>query len=103
MIGVWIKSRLRGSVALQAIITLVFALLILPALAIVIGFSFYENLNNLTVLSNRFIDGASQDAREMSEHLLQPVAEAVRLMAGAEETTPGFFRSDESSNLLYDA
>ena len=103
MIGAWIKSRLRGSVTLQAIITLVFALLILPALAIVIGFSFYENLTNLTALSNRFIDGASQDAREMSEHLLQPVAEAVRLMAGAEETTPGFFRSDESSNFLYDA
>jgi class 3 adenylate cyclase len=103
MIGAWIKSRLRGSVTLQAIITLVFALLILPALAIVIGFSFYENVTNLTALSNRFIDGASQDAREMSEHLLQPVAEAVRLMAGAEETTPGFFRSDESSNFLYDA
>jgi hypothetical protein len=103
MIGAWIKSRLRGSVALQAIITLVFALLILPALAIVIGFSFYQNVTNLTALSNRFIDGASQDAREMSEHLLQPVAEAVRLMAGAEETTPGFFRSDESSNFLYDA
>ena len=103
MTGAWIKSLLRRSITLQAIITMVFALLILPALAIVIGFSFYENVNNLTALSNRFIDGASQDAREMSEHLLQPVAEAVRLMAGAEETTPGFFRSDESSNFLYDA
>jgi adenylate cyclase len=103
MIGAWIKSRLRGSVTLQAIITLVFALLILPALAIVIGFSFYENVTNLTALSNRFIDGASQDAREMSEHLLQPVAEAVRLTAGAEETAPGFFRSEESANFLYDA
>ena len=60
MIGAWIKSRLRGSVTLQAIITLVFALLILPALAIVIGFSFYENVTNLTALSNRFIDGASR-------------------------------------------
>ncbi len=75
----------------------------MPALAIVIGFSFYENVSNLTALSNRFIDRASQDARELSENLLQPVAEAVRLMAGAEETTPGFFRSDESSNFLYDA
>ena len=94
---------LRRSITLQAIITVIFALLILPALAIVIGFSFYENVNNLTALSNRFIDRASQDAREMSGNLLQPVAEAVRLMAGAEETTPGFFRSDESSNFLYDA
>ena len=67
---------------------MVFALLILPALAVVIGFSFHENVRNLTTLSNRFIDQASQDAGEMSGNLLQPVVEALRLMAGAEETTP---------------
>ena len=82
---------------------MVFALLILPALAIVIGFSFHENVRNLTALSNRFIDQASHDAGEMSGNLLQPVAEALRLMAGAEETTPGFFRSEGSSDFLYDA
>jgi class 3 adenylate cyclase len=103
MTGAWIKSLLRSGITLQASITMLFALLILPALAIVIGFSFHENLRNLTALSNRFIDRASQDAREMSGNLLQPVAEALRLMAGAEETTPGFFRSEESSNFLYDA
>ena len=103
MTGAWIKSLLRSGITLQASITMLFALLILPALAIVIGFSFHENLRNLTALSNRFIDRASQDAREMSGNLLQPVAEALRLMAGAEETTPGFFRSGESSNFLYDA
>ena len=103
MIGAWIKSRLRGQRHAPGDHHLGLRAADPPALAIVIGFSFYENLNNLTALSNRFIDGASQDAREMSEHLLQPVAEAVRLMAGAEETTPGFFRADESSNFLYDA
>jgi class 3 adenylate cyclase len=103
MTGAWIKSLLRSGITLQASITMLFALLILPALAIVIGFSFHENLRNLTALSNRFIDRASQDALEMSGNLLQPVAEALRLMAGAEETTPGFFRSEESSNFLYDA
>jgi len=103
MTGPRVKSWLRRSITLQAIITMVFALLILPALAIVIGFSFYENVRNLTALSNRFIDRASQDAGEMSGNLLQPVAEALRLMAGAEETTPGFFRPEESSDFLYDA
>ena len=103
MTGAWIKSLLRSGITLQASITMLFALLILPALAIVIGFSFHENVRNLTALSNRFIDQASQDAGEMSGNLLQPVAEALRLMAGAEETTPGFFRSEESSNFLYDA
>jgi adenylate cyclase len=103
MTGPRVKSWLRRSITLQAIITMVFALLILPALAVVIGFSFHENVRNLTALSNRFIDRASQDADEMSANLLQPVAEALRLMAGAEETTPGFFRSEESSDFLYDA
>jgi class 3 adenylate cyclase len=103
MTGPRVKSWLRRSITLQAIITMVFALLILPALAVVIGFSFHENVRNLTALSNRFIDRASQDADEMSANLLQPVAEALRLMAGAEETTPGFFRSEESPDFLYDA
>jgi len=88
MTGPRVKSWLRRSITLQAIITMVFALLILPALAVVIGFSFHENVRNLTTLSNRFIDQASQDAGEMSGNLLQPVVEALRLMAGAEETTP---------------
>ena len=103
MIRVRLKSLLSGSTTLQASITMVFALLVLPALATVIGFSFYENVQNLTALSNRFIDRASDDAAEMSNNLLQPVAAALRLMAAAEETTPGFFRSDESSDFLYDA
>lgn len=98
-----LTSALGRGLTLQAVITAVFALLILPALAIMIGFSFYENMGNLTALSNRFIDRASEDASELSSSLLQPASEAVRLIAAAEETTPGFFRSDESANFLHDA
>jgi adenylate cyclase len=103
MIRVRLKSLLGGSITLQTSITMVFALLVLPALATVIAFSFYENVQNLTALSNRFIDRASEDAAEMSNNLVQPVAAALRLTAAAEETTPGFFRFDESSDFLYDA
>ena len=81
---------LSGSITLQASITMAFALLVLPALATVIGFSFYENVQNLTALSNRFIDRASDDAAEMSNNLLQPVAAALRLMAAAEGDHAGF-------------
>ena len=81
----------------------VFVLLILPALAAVIGFSFYENAHNLTALETWFIDRARDDAVEMSSHLLEPAVEALRMMAGAEKTAPGFFRSDESSDFLHDA
>ena len=90
MIRVRLKSLLSGSITLQASITMAFALLVLPALATVIGFSFYENVQNLTALSNRFIDRASDDAAEMSNNLLQPVAAALRLMAAAEGDHAGF-------------
>jgi adenylate cyclase len=88
---------------LQVSISTLFALLILPALAIVIAFSYFENARNLAGLSQRFIDRARDDAIEMSRNLLEPVAATLRLVAAAEQTTPGFFRSDESANLLYQA
>jgi adenylate cyclase len=88
---------------LQVSISTIFALLILPALGIVIAFSYHENARNLTNLSQRFIDRARDDAVEMSANLLEPVAGTLRLVAAAEEATPGFFHSPESSNLLYQA
>ncbi len=93
----------RSETRLQGSISAIFALLILPALGIVIAFSYYENAQNLTGLAQRFIDRARDDAVEMSANLLQPVGATLRLVAAAEEATPGFFRSDESANLLYQA
>ena len=99
----WIKSLGRRSIRLQVYMSTAFVLLILPALAAVIGFSFYVDAHNLTALETRFIDRARDDAVEMSSHLLEPAVEALRMMAGAEKTAPGFFRSDESSDFLHDA
>jgi hypothetical protein len=92
----------RGT-RLQVSISAIFALLILPALGAVIAFSYYENARNLTNVSQRFIDRARDDAVEMSRNLLEPVGATLRLVAAAEQATPGFFHSDESANLLYQA
>jgi adenylate cyclase len=97
------KGFLTRGARLQVSITTLFALLILPALAIVVAFSYFENARNLADLSQRFIDRARDDAIEMVTNLLEPVAATVRMVAVAEQATPGFFRSDESSNLLYEA
>ncbi len=100
----WFKHRAaRRDTRLQVSIATLFALLILPALGLVIVFSYHENARNLADLSRRFIDRARDDAVEMSKNLLAPVESTLRLVAAAEAATPGFFRSDESANLLYQA
>jgi adenylate cyclase len=103
MVDASTRSFRRRGTRLQVSISTIFALLILPALGILIAFSYYENARNLTSLSQRFIDRARDDAVEMSRSLLDPVGAVLRLVAAAEEATPGFFRSDESANLLYGA
>jgi adenylate cyclase len=93
----------RKGVRLQVIISAIFAMLILPALGVVIAFSYYENAHTLANLLERSVDRARDDAVEMSEKLIEPVASVLRIVAAAEEATPGFFRSDNSANLLYQA
>lgn len=94
---------MRSGSRLQVSISTIFALLILPALALVIGFSYYENAGNLESLQQRLVDRAADDARSMSRNLLEPVAATLHLMAAAEENVPGFYRSDRSGELLYQA
>ncbi|MCA0301248.1 MAG: hypothetical protein LCH95_02490 [Proteobacteria bacterium] len=96
-------AQLRRSVRLQVSISSIFALLILPALGIVIAFSYVQNSRNLAVLSDRLIDQARDRAVETSRQLLDPVAGTLRLVAAAEKATPGFYRSDESADFLYNA
>jgi hypothetical protein len=93
----------RPGIRLQVSISTVFALLILPALGAIIAFSYHENARNLTELSQRLINRARDDAVTMSGSLLEPVGSTLRLLAAAEENKPGFFRTDESGNFLYQA
>jgi class 3 adenylate cyclase len=90
-------------IRLQASIAAVFAALSLPALGIVIAFSYLENVRNLSAVSERFVSRSRDDAVQMTHDMLDPVAATLRLVASAEETTPGFFRSDQSANFLYEA
>jgi adenylate cyclase len=88
---------------LQVSISTLFALLILPALGAVIAFSYHENVNNLSALSQRFIDRARDEAVALSTNLLRPAGATARLVAAFSEASPRFFRDDESNNVLYQA
>jgi adenylate cyclase len=92
----------RGT-KLQISISAVFALLILPALGLVIAFSYYENARNLANVSQRFMDRARDDAIGMASNLLEPVAATLRLVAEVASARPEFFRAENSRNTLYEA
>jgi adenylate cyclase len=93
----------RPEMRLQVSIATIFVLLILPALGLVIAFSYYENARNLRALSNRFIDRARDEAIAMTANFLEPVGATLRLVAEMAGARPAFFRSEESRNVLYRA
>jgi hypothetical protein len=93
----------RREISLQASIAAIFVALILPALGLVIAYSYYENVRNLHSLSNRFIDRARDEAIAAATNFLEPVGATLRLVAEMAGTRPDFFRSEDSRNVLYQA
>jgi adenylate cyclase len=93
----------RREISLQGSIAAIFVLLILPALGLVIAFSYHQNARNLRSLSDRFIDRARDEAITATTNFLAPVGATLRLVAEMAGTRPGFFRSKDSRNVLYKA
>ena len=94
--------RARGT-KLQVSISTIFALLILPALAAVIAFSYRENARNLEGVSQTLMDRARDEAVGSVSALLDPVASTLRMVAAFEAVEPGFFRQDRAGDVLYQA
>ena len=90
--------RARGT-KLQVSISTIFALLILPALAAVIAFSYRENSRNLEDVSQTLMDRARDEAVSSVSALLDPVASTLRMVAAFEAVEPGFFRQDRAGDL----
>src|SRR5262245_5003600 len=94
--------RARGT-RLQVSISTIFALLILPALAAVIAFSYRENARNLEDVSQTLMDRTRDEAVGSISALLDPVVSTLRMVAAFEAVEPGFFRQDRSGDVLYQA
>src|SRR5262249_55408520 len=88
---------------LQISIATLFALLILPALAAIIVFSYRANERTLREMSQGFMDRARDAALASIETLLDPVVSSLRVIAAVEASEPGYFRQDRSSDVLYRA
>jgi adenylate cyclase len=88
---------------LQISIATLFALLILPALAAIIVFSYRANERTLREMSQGFMDRARDAALVSIQTLLDPVVSSLRVIAAVEASEPGYFRQDRSSDVLYRA
>lgn len=78
----------RREISLQGSIAAIFVLLILPALGLVIAFSYHQNARNLRSLSDRFIDRARDEAITAATNFLAPVGATLRLVAEMAGTQP---------------
>jgi adenylate cyclase len=96
-------SLFAKEVRLQVSIAALFAVLILPALAGIIAFSYYANDRILRQMSQSFMDRARDDAIASAAALLDPVVSSLRIVAAVEANEPGYFRNDRSADVLYRA
>jgi class 3 adenylate cyclase len=96
-------SFLPKDTRLQVSIVALFAALILPALGVIIAFSYYANERTLREMSRGFMDRARDDAVASVAVLLDPVVSALRIVAAVEANEPGYFRTDRSGDVLYRA
>jgi adenylate cyclase len=90
----------RGT-RLQISIAALFAALFLPALAGIIAFSYYANQRTLRDMSEGFMDRARDDAIASIAALIDPVVSALRIVAAVEQKQPGYFRHDDSGDVLF--
>jgi adenylate cyclase len=96
-------SLLPRDTRLQISIAALFVLLVLPAFAAIIAFSYTANHRTLREMSQGFMDRARDEAVTSVAALLDPVVSTLRVIAAVEANQPGYFRHDSSGDVLYRA
>ena len=96
-------SLLPRDTRLQISIAALFALLVLPAFAAIIAFSYSANDRTLREMSQSFMDKARDEAVTSVAALLDPVVSTLRVIAAVEANQPDYFRQDRSGDVLYRA
>src|SRR5580692_9992916 len=98
-----LKAFKKKKIRLQLSISMLFAILILPVLALIMSYSYRENSRNLISLADIRIGQARDDSIAVATSLFSPVAGTMRILAEMAASDPGYFRTEESRNVLYQA
>jgi class 3 adenylate cyclase len=82
---------------------MLFMILILPVLVLIMTYSYYANSRSLISLGNTQIERAKDDSIYVATNLLEPVAGTLRIIAQVAASDPGYFRTEQSRDLLFQA
>jgi hypothetical protein len=93
----------RKRIRLQLSISMLFMILILPVLVLIMTYSYYANSRSLILLGNTQIERAKDDSIYVATNLLEPVAGTLRIIAQVAASDPGYFRTEQSRDLLFQA
>lgn len=93
----------RKRIRLQLSISMLFMILILPVLVLIMTYSYYANSRSLISLGNTQIERAKDDSIYVATNLLEPVAGTLRIIAEVAASNPGYFRTEQSRDLLFQA
>src|SRR3984893_18350228 len=93
----------RKRIRLQLSIPMLFMILILPVLVLIMTYSYYANSRSLILLGNTQIERAKDDSIYVATNLLEPVAGTLRIIAQVAASDPGYFRTEQSRDLLFQA
>jgi class 3 adenylate cyclase len=93
----------RKRIRLQLSISMLFMILILPVLVLIMTYSYYANSRSLILLGNTQIERAKDDSIYVATNLLEPVAGTLRIIAQVAASDPGYFRTEQSRDLLFRA
>ena len=90
-------------ISLHSTIALSFTVLIVPILALILAYSYRENSQHLIARLDTDITRALDDRAVIARNLFEPVTSTLRIVAEAAAASPGYFRTEQSRDLLYRA
>ncbi len=92
-----------GALRLSAVMSAVFVCLSIPILIFILLYNYERTSADIVSTLRNSVAKANQVSIESTSELLQPVAGSLRMLAGMAAADPGFFRTEASAQLLYDA
>ena len=100
--GVYQNARTRV-VRLSAVMSALFVLLSIPVLIFILAYNYRQNAAAINATLNDVVTQTKHVSIDDAEHLINPVAGTLRLLAAAAAEDPDEFRNEASRDLLYHA
>jgi class 3 adenylate cyclase/ABC-type nitrate/sulfonate/bicarbonate transport system substrate-binding protein len=95
--------RFAGRPRLSLIMSLLFIGLSIPVLIFILIYNYNKNSAGMVAILNDAVAQTSQAGIERTENLIESTESPLRFLAEVTSSDPGYFRTDQSNDLLYRA